>query len=191
MGQPVGAAIDLLSLCEKWHTPKGPISGNPNAHHYTETYEKLLAGRKVRKMLEIGCGYRGLFHPDYVAGGSLFMWAEYFPGSTEIYGIDNREDALVNVGNIKSFLCDQSDMRQLVNTANAIGPNIDFIIDDGSHHPSDQNLTMEIFLPYLAKGGLYVVEDVAYPNQIFDFGGEFLEFDLQNVPDDRLYMIER
>lgn len=182
--------MTLFELAQKWHTPKGPLPENPGSHHYTDTYEKLFAGRKIRKVLEIGCGYRGLFHADYVSGGSLFMWTDYFPDAA-IYGIDNRENALVNEGRIRSFLCDQSDMRQLVNTANAIGPDIDLIVDDGSHVPKDQNLAMEILLPYLSRGGLYIVEDVAHPDQLKDFGGRFYEFDLERVPDDRLYVIER
>ena len=38
---------------------------------------------------------------------------------------------------------------------------LDFICDDGSHVVEDQILTLRTFLPLLAPGGFYVIEDVA------------------------------
>jgi hypothetical protein len=86
------------------------------------------------------------------------MWAETFPDA-EIYGLDYDPSTMVNLGNIKSYLCDQSKEADLVRCADLIGDEIDFIVDDGSHKPFDQILTAEIFVPLLSDTGVYVIED--------------------------------
>jgi len=41
---------------------------------------------------------------------------------------------------------------------------LDVVIDDGSHKPLHQLLTVAYFLPKLKPGGMIVIEDVADPN---------------------------
>ena len=94
------------------------------------------------------------------------MWQETFP-EAQIFGLDIREDTLVNEGNICSFLCDQSNPSDLLHAANQIGGDIDFIVDDASHVPAYQVQTACVFVPSLSKSGVYVIEDVIPGRRVF------------------------
>lgn len=144
---------DLCRVALRHHTDKSHF------HNYTPTYHRLLAGKQVKKVLEIGLGWGGLMHNDYQHAGSLLMWRDYFP-EAEIYGLDIRPDALRNEHRIHSFLCDQSSLDSLFRAANEVGGNFDLIVDDGSHVPTHQVSTATVFVPLLAPGGIYVIEDV-------------------------------
>ncbi len=135
-------------------------------HSYIGKYEELFAGLEVKRLLEIGIGYKDLMQPflpegvEYVHGSSLRMFEEYFP-EAQIFACDIREDTLINEGRIHSVTCDQSDFRSLQNMQIQFGPEpFDVIIDDGSHIPEHQWFTAGHLLPRLAPGGIYIVEDV-------------------------------
>ena len=113
-------------------------------HSYGRIYDQLFYGKTVRKMLEIGIGYKGLLGEKYQNGAGLRMWAEYFP-EAEIYGLDLREDALVNEGRIHSYQCDQGSIKSLRAAREAIGTGFDLIVDDGSHQPEHQILSALVF----------------------------------------------
>ena len=75
---------------------------------------------------------------------------------------------------------------------------IDLFIDDGSHVPADQILTAKVFLPLLAKDGIYVIEDVYFPDQLssvkkgLDELGlhyQIIKTDNKLLPDDRLFVM--
>jgi hypothetical protein len=174
---------ELCRIALKHHTDKAHF------HNYTPTYHKLLAGKSVKKVLEIGLGWGGLMHNDYQSAGSLLMWRDYFPDA-EIYGLDIRPDALRNENRIHSFLCDQNDIDSLMRAAAQVGDDFDLIVDDGSHVPMHQVTTASIFVPLLAPGGLYVIEDVhdAYfqpgPEHVHVPTGDLteLEYVRQNLP---------
>jgi hypothetical protein len=151
--------MNLAELARKYRTDKVRDPENPLSHDYIPTYEAILAGKDIRRILEIGIGYDHLFHNEQKAGASLRMWAECFP-EAEVYGLDIRQDTLINDGRLKSFWCDQSDEASLRAVAAKIGGAFDLIVDDGSHIPGDQSLTATVFLPLLAPGGVYVIEDV-------------------------------
>jgi SAM-dependent methyltransferase len=154
---------DLATLARKHKTDK------IDYHGYIPIYEELLAGKTIKRMLEIGLGTPQIMamtpaQQGYRAGASLFMWQDYFP-EAQIYGIDILPEALVNEGNIKSFQCDQGQEAQLRFVANnLIGGDLDFVVDDGSHHPLHQALTARVFVPMLAPGGILVIEDIADPS---------------------------
>jgi len=44
----------------------------------------------------------------------------------------------------------------------ALGPLVDFIVDDASHQHAQTRATVEILLPFLRPGGAYVIEDWAW-----------------------------
>lgn len=194
----------FTELCMKWHTPKVVIEGNDLSHNYAPTYNRLFEGREIKRVLEIGCGYRGLFHQDYVSGGSLFMWAELFPEASDIYGVDIRKDALVNEGRIKSWCCDQSndemlhglylilEMRTKRGFAFQRAPGIDLIVDDGSHVWADQILTARHLMPLLSPNGVYVIEDVLPRDNYDDFPFHNLVIKCSEgrSEDDRLIVME-
>lgn len=145
---------DLCKLAAKYGTDKT---------HYTPVYDLLLRSRRTAKLnvLEIGIGTpEAMKHvPGYKPGASLRMWRDYFPYS-EIYGVDKDEAVLFQESRIHTSKADQSNAAQLEAVIKSIGVSLDLIVDDGSHNPTHQALGVTTLLPYLAKGGLYIVEDV-------------------------------
>lgn len=133
-------------------------------HSYIPMYTELFKDLKVKRLLEIGIGYKDLMQPclpagvEYVHGSSLKMWEEYFP-EANIFACDIREDALINEGRIRSILCDQSDPFCLGIMSGIFGLVYDVIIDDGSHIPEHQELTARLLLQY-CRPSLYIIEDV-------------------------------
>lgn len=120
------------------------------AHPYVDQfYEKELAPYRDKpvNVLEIGI----------CCGASVHLWHEYFQHG-HIIGMD-----LVD--------CVLPEHRQLPRARyqfqDAYHPNVfpsdmkfDLIIDDGPHTFESQIWAVEFYLPYLAPGGLFVIEDI-------------------------------
>ena len=176
----------------RWKTSRFLCPWNPYTHDYLGTYMEVLKDRPVDKIVEIGLGPKGLFHPEQVAGCGLFMWQDTFP-EAQIYGLDYDKNTLVNEENIRSFLCDQSKEEDLRFVANWIGGGIDFIVDDASHRWQDQALTVKICAPLLSATGVYVIEDVLPGEEIhkaLPYKHRTVELRTDVLPDDRLIIIE-
>lgn len=176
----------LHELAEKYGVDK------LHSHSYIPFYEKLFAGRAVKRILEIGIGYEDLmkpFVPFYVHGASLRMWKELFP-SAQIWSCDIREDALFHdEPSIYTLQIDQSKREDLAKLA-SLGP-WDVVIDDGSHQTEHQILTAEVLLPSVRPGGVYIVEDVQEPERVAASipGSVIHRFDKR--PDDVLVVVEK
>jgi hypothetical protein len=142
---------ELCNIALRYGTDKAVLIG----HSYTPWYHKVLHDRRAstKKVLEIGIE----------RGASLFMWKDYFPNA-EIFGLDIDDSKLIFEDRIQSFHCNQGDWMSLANAASWAGPDLDLIIDDGSHNPVHQVTTALCFVPCLAPGGLYMIEDVAHPD---------------------------
>ena len=148
----------LCELADKHMTDKGGQStvygGYPGdtCHNYTPAYHELLGHRReqVRRVLEVGVN----------AGSSLRMWAEYFPAA-QVIGLDIRPEVLFTADRIRCYLADQGNAGSLRAAVEAAGGGgFDLIVDDGSHEDHHQVITAETLLPYLAPGGVYVIEDI-------------------------------
>jgi hypothetical protein len=123
-------------------------------HRYDLIYPNYLLPFKNSKlkMLEIGLG-------TYTAdtGFSRNMWKEYFPKST-VYVMDLNHEFEDELGRV--IKGDQSNLDDLKKVSDICGP-LDFIIDDGSHHPEHQLKTFDLlFTQNLKLGGLYIIEDI-------------------------------
>lgn len=148
----------LCELARKNQTDKGGChlvyGGSPTdtCHNYTPAYHAMLGDRRqsVRRVLEVGVN----------AGCSLRMWEEYFPAA-EVIGLDLDPSTLFRAGRIRCYQADQG-VRQSLQAAVAAagGGPFDLIVDDGSHHPMHQVITAETLLPLVARGGVYVIEDL-------------------------------
>jgi len=141
----------LSSLAVKHGTDKW-------AHHfYTEHYHQALSHLQKKKfnLLEIGIG--GYEYPDR-GGGSLRMWAEYFP-KARVVGMDYYDkSALPMPGNVIICQGDQSSEEQLLQVCRQHGP-FAVILDDGSHQVQHQLKSFEVLFPLLPDGGIYIIED--------------------------------
>jgi hypothetical protein len=143
----------LCELARKHACDKGgkhTLAGE-HCHNYTPAYHELLGHRreKVRRVLEIGVH----------KGASLRMWEEYFPNA-DIIGVDIDKACLFNAGRIRCYFGDQNDEQRVAKIAQREVLPFDLIVDDGSHRAADQVRTAKALLPYLARGGIYVCEDV-------------------------------
>lgn len=148
----------LCELADKYQTDKGGRSTmyggvhGDTCHNYTPAYHAMFGDRRdsVLNVLEVGVN----------AGSSLRMWEEYFPRAT-IIGLDIRREVLFDNGRIRCFWADGGNPDTLRSAvADAGGGPFDLIVDDGSHEDHHQIRTAETLLPFLAKDGRYVIEDI-------------------------------
>lgn len=114
---------------------------------YEKHFEKIR--NEVKCFVEIGV----------LGGASLRMWEQYFPNAT-IYGIDiNPSCKQFEGGNIKVIIGDQNNDEFLTRLKNEL-PQIDVLIDDGSHITSHQIKTFSYLYDKITKGGFYAIEDL-------------------------------
>ena len=187
--------MTLIELAQKFNSEKW------FNHSYMPVYQDLLGKSKVKRLLEIGIGYRDLMVPflpegiEYCHGSSLRMWSSYWPDA-EVWACDIREDTLVNEGNIRSVVCDQSSGKSLAEmvftVTDGLKHKFDVIIDDGSHQFEHQKLTADVLLPRVAEGGVYIIED-CYPDTGSHLAARYGGYCIvgNKRPDDTLVVIQR
>lgn len=146
-----------------------------NVNGYSPVYDEIFASRRNKgtRLLEIGIGTlqptnsNMLFwkdnHITYEPGASLRAFRDYFVNGT-IYGIDIQPDCLFKEYRIETFLCDSTN--KLVCDHYFGEKFFHFIIDDGDHYWESQIKTFENFFDKLFPGGVYILEDLAYPDEI-------------------------
>jgi hypothetical protein len=119
-------------------------------HKYIDFYNKILP-ESIDKILEIGV----------FKGESIAYWREKYPKS-KIFGLDIVEQNSLwpKDEKIKYFQLDQSDTVAYKKVLENVGDEIDLIIEDGSHDPFHQKISLIESLNYIKKGGIYILEDV-------------------------------
>ena len=165
-----------------------------HSHSYCEFYAELFSEIKIKRLLEIGIGFKELMEPfidgPYIHGASLKMFRDYLPGAS-IFGCDIREDAIFFDDNIWTMTCDQSDRDSLRTMMHVIGGKLDVIIDDGSHQTPHQIISAQTLLPFVNEGGVYVIEDCSEPQRIVSELGEGEIHEFGKRADDTLVVIRR
>jgi len=168
--------IKLEEIFDRWSIDKGQTSGGPRAaaegRGYAGVYECLFRRyrRDLRTILEIGIGtmiprahssMANCALPGYRPGGSLRAWREYFANAT-IFAIDVQPDTQFDEDRIVTRLCDSTNQQsvQALMQRGEFPSQFDIIIDDASHKAADQIATLVNFLPYVKRGGFYIVEDI-------------------------------
>lgn len=121
---------------------------------YQRHFESWLRGRSPQpsspRVLEIGV----------FKGGSLKMWRDFFGPEATIFGIDIDERcASLGMGIAEIRIGSQSDPSFLAEVVGEMG-GIDIIIDDGSHKSKDVIASFLSLFPFLADGGIYIIEDL-------------------------------
>lgn len=136
---------------------RGDWPDKGTVHSYLDIYEVIMEPYRYdsKNVLEIGL----------MSGESLRSWTEYFPNSN-VYGIDCDLKPINGMADLteaihegyKICLGDASNPTDVEKHFKGI--KFDVIIEDGPHNIESQLKMYEVFKPYLAKGALYVVEDV-------------------------------
>ena len=121
------------------------------AHHgYHRFYPWFLGafrGKPIR-LLEIGLDQLG----------SIDLWRRYYVENLDLHGIDRDEKPLAGQ-DVSFHKVDQSSPAELRQFVASAGQAFDVIVDDGSHIPEHQLLSLEILWPLLSPGGVYILED--------------------------------
>jgi len=167
-----GQPRSLTEIANHHATDKGTQgpSATWRAHNYTDIYEAYIEGSRQRlgaiALLEIGLGVTGagwaasIVHGRNTGGASMKMWHDYFPHAS-IYGIDINPCPYLDNDRVKTFVADQGNVKDLDAFVQATGGvEFDLIIDDGSHRPDHQQISLGYFFKRLKAGGLYFIEDL-------------------------------
>ena len=156
--------LDIDQLLDKHASDKN------SQNSYGPIYHALFKNLRYSPvhLLEIGigtvlpnvyCSMYGHDLPGYRPGASLRAWRDYFEHhDSRIYGMDVQPDTTItDEPRITTMLCNSIDTKSVNETL--VGP-FDIVIDDGSHIAEQQIQTLKNIWPFLAPGGLYVIEDV-------------------------------
>ena len=122
---------------------------------YTDFYHENLKGLKDKKLdiLEIGTA----------KGDGIASFYFYFPYSNLI-GVDNNPfRTSYKSKRIRNIYVDISSKQILKNLTNHLNQKFDLIIEDCSHKLIDQILCFSENFKNLKKGGIYIVEDLNFP----------------------------
>lgn len=161
----------LTEIANEHGTDKGTVGPSPSwrTHNYTDVYEAYLSSLRLDEisLLEIGLGVPGAAWEAKIAhgrnprgGASLRTWYDYFP-KAHVYGLDINSGAHLDNDRISTFVVDQGDPAALRGFLEAVGDvTFDVIVDDGSHRPDHQQVSLGVLFPRLRSGGVYFVEDL-------------------------------
>lgn len=136
----------ILSSSNLFNTDKN------TTHNYIEGfYEKefQLYRDKPIKVLEIGIAF----------GHSLLLWDKYFSNHTGIHGVDTYGGSVAREAREAkkiSITIDDAYSKRVVDSL----PSFDIIIDDGPHTLESMVSCINLYLPKLNSGGVFVIEDV-------------------------------
>ena len=128
-------------------------------HSYiTNFYEERFLPYKDQSisLLEIGVE----------TGASLKLWSEYFTNSSTITGLDLTNSKLREEFNSNATVVVGDAYSQDI--ANSLG-NFDIIIDDASNNHEDHLKLLELYIPKLNPGGIFVMEDIQNEGYFEDF----------------------
>ena len=145
-----------------------------NLSNYTPVYDVLFRPLRMApvRVMEIGIGTllpdipstfigNPNHYPHYKPGGSLRVWRDFFPKGV-IYGGDIADDCMFTEERITTFQFDSTDAKECA--AALGGLEFDIVVDDGLHTKEAQLATLANLWPRLSCGGLYVIEDIMYPD---------------------------
>ncbi len=160
-------------------------------HTYCPVYYEMFKDRKesIKEVLEIGVG----------EGASLRMWKEFFPNAF-MYGIDNQDNRIFEEIGMIVYKADQGNRDQLLEVWDEINPgypDLDLVIDDGSHLLEHQIFTCLTLMPLTRRKTdfTYVIEDIDVSNAEFIERILKLNYDVKVVEcgkryDDRLIIVK-
>ena len=170
--KPVKIPIRDIELC-LWETlDELPASNDQLIYLYKDRaslhrLEAVAERIKPKQMIEVGI----------LDGGSTIYWQHRFQ-LERLIAFDIEPDA----PHLRRYL-ERNDLQDVVRTnfavaqddgpalraaiaKQALGPLVDFIVDDASHQHAQTRTTVETLLPFLRPGGAYVIEDWAWGHHV-------------------------
>lgn len=145
----------LKQICTKNTVNEWP--DKDTVHTYIDAYEEILKPYRetAHSVLEIG-----LF-----SGQSLRMWEQYFCG--KVFGIDCSDQPCGGLQDLRPMIAEGTHNIIIMDGTskadiekNFKGVKFDVIIDDGSHNLEHQLESYNHFKSHIAKGGIYIIEDI-------------------------------
>jgi len=115
-----------------------------SVHSYGAFYDQLFASRRFKCLVEIGVE----------SGASMRAWKS-IDHEMHVIGVDKQKVSGLNV--IQAFTPDYFPLMRHLETFEKVP---DLIVDDGSHREWDQVLGWHYLYPFMADGGIYVIEDL-------------------------------
>jgi len=128
-------------------------SDKVSSHNYNDYYDVVLTpyvNRIQVNILEFGVKI----------GGSLMLWRELFHQQANIYGVDIDADVPMFEKDPRIKVLAGVSSMDLDVSLRFSGISFDVIVDDGSHLARHQAMTLQLYWRRLAKGGVYIIEDV-------------------------------
>jgi len=140
------------NLTELYAEHKGKVSDKWSL--YLEIYDRIFKDMREDSLALLEIGIQN--------GGSLEIWARFFPLANSIIGCDINPKCL----NLKYT---EQSIELIVGDANeaatyqailSISNAFDIVIDDGSHRSSDIIKSFCLYFPSINPGGLFIAEDL-------------------------------
>ena len=176
---------DLNFLFEYFNSDKGELyvnqyaqpfkikSNKIMAHGYSKIYENLfkpIKGEEL-KILEIGSFY----------GNASAALSFYFKNSF-IYSADINPDMYKYKGTrLKNFFVDSSSRESINKKIIKKNFKFDIIIEDASHMLKDQIISLFMLFPKIKEGGIFIVEEIDFPEKRADMRADQFLPDLKTI----------
>ena len=166
-------------LVEAFATYGSAKQGTAHGSPYSNLYHELFASSRnvIGAVFECGIGTTNAMYPYNmgpagIPGASLRAWAEFFPNA-QIYGADIDTDVLFKENRIQTYQMDQTNPSSIASVwAQLPVPEVDVIIDDGSHEFESNVTFLENSIQFLKrKTGIFIIEDVhhSYLKELYDY----------------------
>lgn len=166
-GVPSAAAVvDIAAFAHVGGPPEGTDLSRPlqalfwnnegrvihKWHHYLDIYDRHFAPFRgtAPTVLEIGVQN----------GGSLQMWRDYFGADARLFGIDIDPTCASLDGDAGVVRIGSQDVPEFLAAVLAETGPLDIVIDDGSHRMDHIPVSLEVLLPHVRAGGVYLIEDL-------------------------------
>jgi hypothetical protein len=157
---------ELMRLFNATGSDKGSevYWGQGVPHFYALVYQPLLAHVRDQRfdLLEIGLDTATQHGGVPADAPSLRAWREFFPNAT-LYGYDIHDFSFLRQRDTHTFQGDQSspaDLRRFIDTRG--GRQFAVVVDDGSHVPAHQQISLAHLFEHVTPGGLYLIEDISW-----------------------------
>ena len=120
-------------------------------HGYDTFYEKYFKENRNKSLnlLEFGIHH----------GDSLAALSSYFPHAKVVGADRNPFTTNYRSKKIRLLHCDVSSKKNLDNLSNYLDQDYDYIIDDASHDPIHQKITLFSMFKNLKSGGIFIIEE--------------------------------